>query len=320
MLSPDLARRFSNSTLGHVGRKYPYHMSHLFYGPESLTPSERHPIFYGSFDWHSCVHGWWQLFRIARLQPALSHEIYDRAVTVFTADAVRGEVEYLTKNPSFERPYGWGWLLALHQEMWLQTTDGASTLEPLARLIADLLKDYLPRLTYPIRAGTHANTAFALIHARRWFHAFDSDGHELVVDWAKSRFGNDSAAPWLEPSGEDFLSPTLAEAVLMAEILPPGEFVKWFEHFLPNLPDNLLAPVDVSDRTDGRIGHLDGLNLSRAWSWRILGLHMPAIRELTDKAFLSQMDAALPHLEANYMSEHWLCSFALLALTDSGKA
>ena len=278
-----------------------------------VEPSKLHPVFYGSFDWHSCVHGWWQLHRVARLFPELSGEIYERASKAITAEKMAGEIEHVRTNSGFERPYGWGWFLALHQETAQANLEWEVHLRPLANLFSERLQSYLPRLTYPVRAGTHANTAFALIHALAWSRVHDQILEQCIVDWSQSRFGEDIAAPHIEPSGEDFLSPTLTEAVLMSRVLPAADFQRWFRKYLPSEPKNLFEPATVGDRADGRIGHLDGLNLSRAWCWRALSSKV----DVDPSIFGWLMDSALPHLEANYMSEHWLCSFALLALTDS---
>ncbi len=315
-LTPELAKQFAKSTLGHVGREYPNGLGLVLTGPAEITPSGLHPIFYGSFDWHSCVHGWWQLFRLARLYPELAPDIYARAETVFTPHHAKGELEYIEENPGFERPYGWGWLLALHGEIAHHNALWDQALQPLAGLISSRLTHYLPRLTYPVRAGTHANTAFALILAYEWATKHDPNLKIGITEWARSRFGKDIAAPNIEPSGEDFLSPTLTEALLMARVLPTDEFQTWATQFMPQAPQILLNPVEVSDRSDGRIGHLDGLNLSRAWCWRNLANKIPSIRDTANQAAETHFLAALPHVEANYMSEHWLCSFALLALTD----
>ena len=312
LMNLDLAQRFATSTLGHVGREYPNGLSLILNGPTEVTPSGLHPIFYGSFDWHSCVHGWWQLIRISRLYPELAPLIHRRAKKTFTKKAALGEIDYLQNNPAFERPYGWGWLLALHLEATKQDFAWEKNLALIAELISKRFKDYLPRLTYPIRAGTHANTAFALILAHDWAKYHDSELQTLIEQWARDRFANDVNAAHQEPSGEDFLSPTLVEALLMARTQPAEEFRAWVDHFMPQIPINLLHPVEVSDRSDGRIGHLDGLHLSRAWCWRNL---TSLSEDALDSADL-HVSAALPHLEANYMSEHWLCSFALLAMTD----
>lgn len=261
MLNVEMAERFARSTLGHVGREYPHGLGHYMEGPETITPSGLHPIFYGSFDWHSCVHGWWQLFRLAQLFPSLAPEIMARAALVFTEENVAGEIAYLNAHPGFERPYGWGWFLALHME----AGEFKDVLAPMASLISERFKSYLPRLTYPVRAGTHANTAFAAILAHGWAFMNDDDLFGAIYRWALPCFSSDVAAPLLEPSGEDFVSPSLVEAVLMAQVLSIVEFRAWFNRFMPSIPQILLEPVVVSDRSDGRIGHLDGLNLSRAW-------------------------------------------------------
>ena len=315
-INPELAARFTLSTLGHVSMEYPHGLSHVLEGPERLSPRTLHPIFFGSFDWHSCVHGWWQLFRIARLFPTLSSEIIGRAETTFTLENAQGELEYLTNHPMFERPYGWAWFLALHHEVARQNLQYANLLQPIAVLLSSRLKEYLSRLTFPVRAGTHGNTAFALILANEWAIVHDSELKFAISHWSRDHYFSDVAAPGLEPSGEDFLSPSLTEALLMARVLPPGEFNSWFQGYLPILPTNLLNPVEVSHRSDGRIGHLDGLNLSRAWCWRNLAKHVPSVSETALKSANRHFKAAMPHLESNYMSEHWLCTFALLALTD----
>ncbi len=308
-ITPALAAQFARSTLGHVGREYPHALVHIMDGPESISPRAIHPIFYGSFDWHSCVHGWWQLLRLAHLFPALAPEIQPRADAVFTAKNVEGELAYLRNHPSFERPYGWAWILALHGEASRQGTNWSKYLEPLARLVAHRLAEYLPRLTYPVRTGSHSNTAFALIFSHEWANQHDPTLAGIVTEWAEDRFWDDRAAAHQEPSGEDFLSPTLTEAVLMSRILTEARFDEWFSRFLPELPENLKEPAQVSDRSDGRIGHLDGLNLSRSWCLRSLG------RDFGDVAD-RHLHAALPHLEMDYMGEHWLATFALLALTQ----
>lgn len=316
MLSLDVAQRFATSTLGHVSREYPHGLAHVMDRPDEITPSGLHPIFFGSFDWHSCVHGWWQLHRLARLFPALAPEIVSRAESVFTPENAKRELEYLQNHPSFERPYGWAWLLSLHDETVRLDIAWEPNLRPLAELISTRFKTYLPRLLYPVRAGTHANTAFALILAHDWASHHDSGLKTHIEQWAIDRFTKDIAAPHLEPSGEDFLSPTLTEAVLMSRVLPKAEFETWFSGFLQELPENLLRPVTVSDRSDGRIGHLDGLHLSRAWCWYQLAKQLPTIHKAATESALIQLEAAMPHLEANYMSEHWLCTFALLALSE----
>ena len=308
-LDPDLASRMAAIALGHVAREYPNKLDHVMGGPEDVrSPRELHPIFFGSFDWHSCVHGWWSLLTLHRNFP--TNEIVELAEGTFTADKVAGELDYL-QNPlsqGFERPYGWAWLLYLHLEASRHDKPWEATLEPLARAFAERFKTYLPKLTYPIRVGTHFNTAFALILAFEWAEQFDLPLAFLIRDRVIGYFGNDRDCQAWEPGGDEFLSPALIEALCMKRA-GPALFGEWFDAFLPRLADKepatLFTPATVSDRSDGKIAHLDGLNLSRAWCWRELGYIEPADHHLA---------AALPHLEGDYMGEHWLQSFALLAL------
>jgi hypothetical protein len=314
-LDRTLAERLVRIPLGHVEREFPHIYLHVSDGPEAFArPLEIHPIFHGSFDWHSCVHSWWTMLRLLRTFPGIdvSEEIRRRANRLFTPENVAGEIAYFERQPGFERPYGWAWLLALHGETSLHDAPWAEALEPLATLLADRLATYLDRLTYPVRGGLHANTAFALVLAHEWAVKHRPALAEQICGWSRDRFGDDRAAPWLEPSGSDFLSPTLVEAVLMARVLEQGEFRAWFEGFLPELPTNLLKPATVSDRSDGQIGHLDGLNLSRAWCWRRLSPHVLE----ADEASQQHLKAALPYLSADYMGEHWLATYAVLALSD----
>ena len=323
-MTPDIAARFARLTLAHVGREYPNKLDHVMAGPEDVrSPSELHPVFYGSFDWHSCVHGWWQLLRLARLYPDLpeSAAIRDRADAMLTPDKMAGELAYLARPASagFERPYGWAWAMALHREA--ADTRWASVLAPLAEAFADRWQGYLPRLTYPIRAGAHYNTAFGLVLTLGWAEAFRPALAELIRERAMRWYGADRACQAWEPSGDDFLSPALCEALLMSHVLEPRDFAGWFDAFLPDaaagLPATLFTPAHVSDRTDGKIAHLDGLNLSRAWCWRgiagALGAGHPAAGIVEDTA-RRHLEASLPHVEGDYMGEHWLATFALLAL------
>ena len=326
-LTIDRAAQFAGLTLGHLGREYPSKLDQVLTGPEDLlAPSRLHPIFYGSFDWHSCVHGWWQVMRLLRLFPAMQQAsaIRERADAMLVSGKIAGELAYLDRPGAqgFERPYGWAWLLALHQELALH--DGqpwAAALEPLARAFARRFHDFLPRLTYPLRVGTHYNIAFALVLARRWAVGHDPALKALIHERALGWFADDRACQAWEPGGDEFLSPALIEALLMSEVLPADAFARWFDGFLPAIgegePAVLLAPVIVSDRSDGKIAHLDGLNLSRAWCWRTLVRRLPEDHALIARARAAADDhlaAALPHLAGDYMGEHWLATFALLAL------
>jgi Protein of unknown function (DUF2891) len=319
------AARFAQIALGHVRQEYPHKLDHVLSGDaDALAPRLLHPIFYGSFDWHSCVHGWWTLLTIRRLFPQLPDAAaIDRlASDSFTAEKVAGELAYLDRPQSggFERPYGWAWLLALHQEaMRHPDRDWGQALEPLARAFADRLRGYLAVLTYPIRAGTHANTAFALVLAFGWAEQFDLALADSIAGRAVDWFGEDRDAQAWEPGGDDFLSPTLIEALCMKRALPRADFADWLGAFLPRLgagdPGVLFLPATVSDRSDGKIAHLDGLNLSRAWCWRELA---PVIGDgagaLATRAAEAHLAAAMPHVSGDYAGEHWLATFALLAL------
>jgi len=322
-LDQAMAARFAALTLGHLTREWPYKLDHVLTGPADLArPSALHPIFHGSFDWHSCVHGWWQVMRLARLFPDLgeARAIEALADAMLTPEGAARERAFLDRPLSggFERPYGWAWLLALHGEVAQRPErPWAAALAPLAAAFAERFKTYLPKLGYPVRAGTHANTAFALILALDWARAHDATLATLIVNRARDWFGQDrDCRPW-EPSGEDFLSASLCEAVLMRAVLTPAEFAPWFAAYWPDPAGDAIAclrtPAVVTDRRDGRLAHLDGLNLSRAWCWRLLAdaLPEPAAAHAIADAHLA---AALPHLADDYMGEHWLATFALLAL------
>jgi hypothetical protein len=325
-LTPELAGRFSRLTLGHLERQWPYKLDHALNGPEDARiPIELHPIFHGSFDWHSCVHGWWQVLTLLRLYPALPEaaEIRARADRMLVPEKAAGELAYLSRPMSagFERPYGWGWLLALHGELARHDAPWAAALEPLARAFAERFKAYLPKLTYPIRVGTHFNTSFALVLAGEWAAEHDPELATLIETRARDWFANDRDCQAWEPGGDEFLSPALSEALLMSRILPGAAFADWFDTFLPRAaagePATLFAPATVSDRSDGKIAHLDGLNLSRAWCWRglatTLGPHHPVRGRALETAD-RHLAASLPHLDDDYMGSHWLASFALLAV------
>jgi hypothetical protein len=319
------ASQFARIALGHVRKPYPYKMDHVLLGDEDAVPPRAfHPIFYGSFDWHSCVHGWWTLLTIRRLFPenAEAQAIAELADQSFTPGKVATELAYLDRPMStgFERPYGWGWLLYLHLEASRHgDKPWALELEPLARAFAERLHVYLAKLTYPIRVGTHFNTCFALVLALEWAGQFDPSLAKGIGRWAQEKFQNDRDCQAWEPGGDEFLSPALIEALCMARVLPARQFVAWFAAFLPKLcdlqPESLFTPATVSDRSDGKIAHLDGLNLSRAWCWRSVAPLLPEREGAIARGAAEQhLAAALPHVAGDYMGEHWLASFALLAL------
>jgi len=327
-LTADIAGRFARVALGHVTRAYPHKADHVFNGPQDVAlHREHHPIFFGSFDWHSCVHGYWTLATILRRFPDLPEADAIRALFAdsLTPDKVAGELAYLDRPMSagFERPYGWAWLLKLAAELKThENTLPYETLAPLAVAFADRFKAFLPKATYPLRAGVHSNTAFALRLAM--------DYAETCGDPALATLARDTALHWhaddadcqaWEPSSDEFLSPALMVAECLRRMLPPHQFRAWFSGFLPRTaggqPATLFTPATVSDRTDGKIAHLDGLNLSRAWCWRgiasALAEHDDA-RDVALAAAETHLASALPHVAGDYMGEHWLASFALLAL------
>ena len=330
-LDADIAGRFARIALGHVAREYPHKLDHVLAGDEdALPPSALHPIFHGSFDWHSCVHGWWTLLTLRRLFPDLAEgpQIDALADDSFTDGKVADELTYLDRpfSAGFERPYGWAWLLYLHLEARRhRDCSWAGQLEPLARAFAGRFDIYLAKLTYPIRVGTHFNTAFALILALEWAEEFDPGLAAQIRERAISWFGGDRDCQAWEPGGDDFLSSALIEALSMSRVLSREGFDHWFAGFLPRLseqePATLFAPATVSDRTDGKIAHLDGLNLSRAWCWLGLAPALPdRMSVVANEAAEQHLAAALPYVAGDYAGEHWLASFALLALLAESTA
>jgi hypothetical protein len=334
MLDWDIAARFARTGLDNVAREYPNHPGHLLTSPADLrTPRELHPVFYGSYDWHSSVHQHWMLVRLLHRWPELPeadaiHAWFD---TTWTAANIEVEVAYLA-DPSrrtFERPYGWAWSVLLHAALHGLATNPAvdarhrsaaarwrATLAPLQRLLADHLASWLTTTRLPNRAGTHANSAFActlLLDAA----AADPDAADLVPavhDAARRWYLDDrDAAVAFEPSGADFLSPALTEAGLLARALQPDDYRTWLDRFLPD-PTPLTVPVVVDDRTDPQTVHLDGCNLSRAWCWRRLGAPLPETdprRHLAVDTARAHRDASLAHVLDDYVGAHWLPSFVV---------
>ena len=326
-LDAGLASRMAQIALGHVTREYPHKLDQVLTSDADLAPPRvLHPIFFGSFDWHSCVHGWWTLLMLRRLFPDIAEAgaIAHLAGASFTPDKVEAERAYLDQPLSrgFERPYGWAWLLYLHLEASRHDEPWAGSLEPLARAFAQRFHEHLPVLTYPIRVGTHFNTSFALRLAIEWAGVFDPALATLIRARALAWFGNDRACQAWEPGGDEFLSSALTEAACMARLNSDG-FAGWFAGFLPRMADRepatLFTPAIVSDRSDGKIAHLDGVNLSRAWCWREIAALLDGTERSVASASADQhLAAALPHIAGDYAGEHWLASFALLALLSPG--
>lgn len=331
ILAPTLASKLATLALSHLTREYPNMLTHSLAGPEDVrSPRELHPIFYGSYDWHSCVHGYWLLLRLMGRYPDLPETTSIKSVVDahFTEANVAGELAYLSlpHNRGFERPYGWAWLLALAGQLHAMPGPDAArwsrAIAPLTDAFVERFEEFLPKATYPLRVGTHFNTAFALSLALDFARATGRTRFaELIVDTARRWYLNDSDCQAWEPGGDEFLSPSLMEAELMRRALPAHEFSSWFDRFLPRLaqgePATLFTPATVTDRSDGKIAHLDGLNLSRAWCQRSIAKALPAddaCRALLDDAAERHLQTALDHVAGDYMGEHWLATFALLAL------
>lgn len=332
-LTPAIASKFVTLALSHVTREYPNKLEHVLTGPADLqSPRELHPIFYGSYDWHSCVHGYWLLARVLRRQPKLPQAAEIRALfdAYLTADNIAAEVAYLAPpaRATFERPYGWAWVQMLAAELAAHDSDNGrrwfAICAPLADAITARWLAFLPRATYPIRVGTHFNTAFAI--ALSLSYAEQCGVTELAAalrDAATRWYAPDSDCQAWEPGSDEFLSPALMEAECMRRVLSPESFTAWFSRFLPQLADGspatLFTPAIVSDRSDGKIAHLDGLNLSRAWCWRHLANTLPdtdARKQRARDAVGRHLDASLAHVAGDYMGEHWLATFALLAIDE----
>ncbi|CAG1008168.1 hypothetical protein BURK1_03492 [Burkholderiales bacterium] len=334
-LTVTTASRLARVALANVSTEYPNKPDHVLGSPDDLRASrELHPAFYGSYDWHSCVHMHWLLARVARLVPALP----ERAAIVrtfdahFAPEAIAAECAYLARPHarSFERTYGWAWLLELARELG-QGDDADSrrwsrAIAPLAAAFAARWRDWLARARYPIRHGTHPNSAFGLALAIDYARAAQERALEdACVSRALAWFGGDRDAPaaW-EPSGADFLSPALMEADLMRRVLPHERYGAWLAAFLPGLahgePRALFAPAEATDRSDPQIVHLDGLNLSRAWCMRGIANALPpgdaraaVLRDASQRHVATGMEG----LESgDYMGAHWLATFAVLAMTE----
>jgi Protein of unknown function (DUF2891) len=329
-LSPELLDALARCALGNLAREYPFHLSHLAENETQLAPPRQlHPVFFGSYDWHSSVHMHWTLVRLLRLDPGgdAAQAICAHFDARLTATAVTGECDYFSQpgRVTFERPYGWGWLLHLAAELRLlaeqqpQAARWAEALEPLAALITRRFCAWLPRADYPVRAGTHGNSAFALVLARRSAERRgDSELLDAIDAAARRWFLADRDYPAdYEPGGEDFLSPGLCEALLMARCLAAQDWASWWTGFVPRHIDRWLTPAVVADASDAKIVHLHGLNLSRAWCWRcLLPLLAPELRQQSEAAVASHLAASLPAATTGeYVGTHWLASFALLALS-----
>jgi Protein of unknown function (DUF2891) len=334
--------RSAELALACVHKEYPNKIAHVLNADADVKPPhELTPAFYGCYDWHSSVHGHWLLARVARLHAQAPFVVRARAALdqSITPTNIAGEVRYLNGagRVSFERPYGLAWLLQLHGELheWAAERPAdrdvrkwAETLEPLTRAAVARIADWLPKLTAPIRIGEHSQTAFSFGLMLDWTRATGEKQLELLL-LSRSRdfYSGDRDCPLAyEPSGEDFLSPCIAEADLMRRVLPPAEFARWLREFLPSIPTDgrsgWIAPGVVTDPSDPKLGHLYGLNLSRAWMLQAIARSLPS----SDPRGAALIAAATTHRAAgmvgvtgeHYEGGHWLGTFAVYLETDRG--
>lgn len=314
-----------------IQQEYPNKLGQLLIdSTEIQSPKKLHPTFYGCFDWHSSVHGHWSLVYLLKKFPNLSNKelIIQKLKTNLSAANIQVEIDYLNKKheKSFERTYGWNWLLKLQLELETSSepfaAELAQNLKPLSTIIIERYIEFLPKLLYPVRVGTHSNTAFGLTNA--WDYALFSN-NELLLKSIKENairlYQKDQNCPFnWEPSGTDFLSPCLEEMALMQRILPKTAFLSWLKKFAPNLfkKDFKWEVARVSDRTDGHLVHLDGLNFSRAWNMYYLINQYPNefkhLKSLADYHFNFSLPSVV---DGNYEGEHWLASFALRAFEEN---
>jgi hypothetical protein len=332
----ELADPYFGVALKNITREFPVYPWFIATRPGAYpTHRDAHPVFYGSFDWHSCVEMHWVIVRLLRYEPNTELAARARAQLdeLITPEGMERERAFFLDPDlgSFERPYGWGWYLMLATEAIRldhpSAQRWAEQFRPLAETLEQKFVAWLPKLTYPQRMGMHPNTAFALSLVRPWALLRAAEGDSTLLDTielAAFRFYlRDTAYPAnYEPSGADFLSGALTEAALMRQILDPAEFFPWLDAFLPGLPDDpasILTPVEVSDPTDGQIAHLHGLDLSRAWAWMLIA----TVLSPEDPRRAALIDSAERHAAASmpfvvgsdYAVEHWLAVYAMLLLT-----
>lgn len=331
------ASRYAALALACLHKEYPNKIAHVLHSDQdAAAPSKLTPAFYGCYDWHSAVHSHWMLVRVLRRFPAVPEAPQIRAALAksLTPEHIEAECAYLRAKgrETFERPYGLAWLLILAAELrhWddEQGRALAANLAPLEAHCAQRLREWLPKLSHPVRTGEHSQTAFALGLAHDWA-AISGDAKllALIEERALLFHAQDQAWPMrFEPSGQDFLSPGLAVADLMRRVLEPKEFAQWLSRYLPDLPTRVeqawLQPAVVTDKTDGKLAHLDGLNLSRAWMLQGIAQAL----DPQDPRKPSLLRAAQEHRQAGlaavihapYEGSHWLGSFAIYLVTERG--
>jgi len=330
---------YAEIAMANILREYPTYVSGTVSGPDELMarPRDRSPVFYGSYDWHSCVEMHWLLVRLLKTVPDLvpAGQIRGLLDSQFTAAKLRAEAAFMAtpQGAAMERPYGWGWALELMNELatWTSDRDAVRWLRamtPLASVLTGNMLRWLANAPYPVRGGVHANSSFGLSLALPYARTLAGGGEpELAAAIASAAlrwfYGDQDYPASFEPSGSDFLSPALAEAELMAALLPAEDFPAWLSRFLPgivdSLPASLFTPAVVADSADGQGAHLHGLNLSRAWCWRRLAETLPA----SDDRVVACEDAAFRHADAGlsgvvngpYMVTHWVPAYAVLLLS-----
>ena len=334
-LTEKQASHFAALALKCVSREFPNKPEHVINNASEVSsPKVLHPAFYGCYDWHSSVHGHWMLVRLLKMFPNLPESTQVRAAlgANLTAENIRAEVAYMKQanRQSFERTYGWAWALKLAEELhsW-DDADGkqwSENMQPLSETLTKSYLNFLPKQTYPIRTGVHPNTAFGLAFALDYAKAVgDWQLEALLNERSRTYYAKDIDYPggW-EPGGEDFFSAALMEADLMRRVMKPAEFATWFHKFLPGVakggPPSLLQPAIVTDRSDPKLVHLDGLNLSRAWCMRSIAAALPVndpARKILSAAADKHAAAALAHVASgDYAGEHWLASFAVFLLSN----
>jgi len=334
-LSPAEVNRFAQLALDCVHREYPNKITHVLESDsDAAPPRELTPVFYGCYDWHSAVHGHWLLARLAKLYPDAEFAPSARAAlgASFTIDRVKAELEYfgVEARTSFERPYGLAWFLQLTAELreWDDADARAwvQVLAPIEDVVEARFMSWLPNLVYPVRSGTHNQTAFGFALALDWARVAGRDKLAALLTAKSLEFhAGDRACPLdYEPSGEDFLSPCLMEADLMRRVIPAREYPAWLARFLPDIPEDgsagWIKPGVVLDPTDGKLVHLDGFNLSRAWNLQGILASLPP----SDPRRGALLAAGAEHRESglaavtgeHYEGGHWLASFATYLVTD----
>ncbi len=334
LFTEEVAGKLAAMPLHCIPREWPNKTNHTSDSSTDhvLLPHELHPIFFGCLDWHSSVHGHWMLVKLLKTFPGIAgrQEIIDVLNNSFQPEKIAGEAAYFRKyktSSSYERTYGWAWLLKLDQELYTWNDPLGKkwyqALQPLTAAITQLWTEFLPKQTYPNRTGVHPNTAFGQVFALDWARTLHNKKFEdeLVQRSRDYYLTNKNIPAHLEPDGTDFLSPSLETADLMRRVLPPAEFITWFNsYYTKEGIGNLTKPPVVSDRTDMYIVHLDGLSLSRAWCMKGIASVLPAnhpYKKVFEQSAQKFLQETLPHVTSgNYGGDHWLASFAVYAIFD----